>query len=313
MASSRESIASVLLLCGLPGSGKSTVSSNLVKLLYKSKRTNIPSYDRVTVIDYDDITMQQMKHAGKIQGDKYLSDAELSCWRKTRKIAAEKLTEELTLVQKERTTSLILMDDNFHLRTMRREMFKICQHFCTDEKFTVSFSVVMLNVDVSICLKRNRMRCQDRVEDDIILKMNGTIEKPDARKNYWEKSSLILSGNGLNAVNDIAQTISDAIRQPVAPPPPVVDTSEDRALTMKNEVHIADRVLRTLVGTTCRTEKSLSQKANWARKEILNQVRMGNISAKDECLREKFIEMISEDLSENLTEIIRETSGVFKI
>ena len=112
---------------------------------------------------------------------------------------------------------------------------------------------MLLDVDMAKCMERNWSRCAKRQEvpDSVISKMSLTLERPHTERNSWEQSSLILVNDDDDEVDDIlddiVETIANSIKNPIEPPPPVKDNSEDRAITSKNEIHNADKILRRIV------------------------------------------------------------------
>mmetsp|Transcript_6132 Transcript_6132/g.9260 ORF Transcript_6132/g.9260 Transcript_6132/m.9260 type:complete len:289 (+) Transcript_6132:602-1468(+) len=84
------------------------------------------------------------------------------------------------------------MDDNFHLRSMRREIFKSCQTFVTDHeeqiqrqgklKRAVHVGLVFIHVDLplQLCLQNNEKRrgTNEYIPPHIITKMDSIFEAP---------------------------------------------------------------------------------------------------------------------------------------
>ena len=184
-------ITSVLLVCGLPAAGKSTICSKVMSSdLVRTKYNEIieVNYDRITVDISSKLKRQQADDAveatgtddGKMAGH-HFTDIDLEAWRKTRTYALEHL-ESLFQRQKcdqqnvtRNSNTLINVDDNFFLRSMRREVYKICQRHVTNHNM-IGFSILHVDVPVEVCLKRNKSReGKAQVPDAVIERMVSKI------------------------------------------------------------------------------------------------------------------------------------------
>ena len=186
----------VLLLCGLPGAGKSTLARKLkhfVELLTPSTRRSA----QVSVVCFDDVGDQVAKReCGK---DEY----EPAVWKSGRIEALSKLESELctstsTLAaeQKENekeSKQLVIVDDNMQLRSMRREVYILARKYRTD------FVILHLAVSLPEALKRNAGREREgRVPEHVLHKMHSSFESPDGTQHKWEAKTI-----ALDALEDI--------------------------------------------------------------------------------------------------------------
>ena len=225
--------ASILLVCGLPGSGKSTLIQSIVRHYQKSLSASSAAasfllFDDIIVIDYDNIATnicQNIRDANSIitkysnnnndddEGN-YFTKEELQAWRMTRKEALKQLHDQL---QKNLDTAtaatanaidnkrriLIILDDNFHLRSMRRDVYKVCQQFLItknnhnhqnenkNEKpkpmpriIDIGLVILHVNTPIEQCLENNEKRRTKNNNDheyiprQIIYDMDSIFELP---------------------------------------------------------------------------------------------------------------------------------------
>ena len=223
--------ASILLVCGLPGSGKSTLIQSIVRHYKKgSSSSSFLVFDDIIVIDYDNIATnicQNIHDANSTitkysnnnnnnEGD-YFTKEELQAWRMTRKEALKQLHDQLqknldtataattTTIDKRRI--LIILDDNFHLRSMRRDVYKVCQQFLitnnhnhqneNEKPRIIDIGLVILHVNTPIeqCLENNEKRRTKNKNDheyiprQIIYDMDSIFELPRQDNNNNSKSS----------------------------------------------------------------------------------------------------------------------------
>lgn len=322
--SKTKKLASILLLCGLPASGKSTLASLLCSSLQSASidnasHTNTPDvqmlYDEIVLIDYDALTnnekvqleMEQTtlvseKENGdhvdeketKIQRDEIMhlqennetfnidknsittdqsrddlieediiyasySKLERLAWRKARRTALEILDKTLHSHFSSSSSDainniLFVMDDNFHLRSMRREIYRLCQNrvypshnknsnennnqpkMNDDYHNQISFSTVFVDVSMKECLERNQKRFGSaRVPDSVISKMSLSMEQPVScqshdvldyslknNKHKWEKPACTCVINDVkdpNSIPNIRQCLYRSIHDHLLTPP----------------------------------------------------------------------------------------------
>ena len=159
-------------------------------------------YDQelTTLIDYDEMTIglaNEIRKQESIQSTTTVTanngsssefkKEELEAWRITRKKALVKLDEELhAALSRKRSPSnfetaiikpkIIIMDDNFHLRSMRRDVYKVCQNFIVNNNHhnnehsrssstcvssnSFSIGLVLIHVDIPYeqCIQNNERR-----------------------------------------------------------------------------------------------------------------------------------------------------------
>jgi len=332
--------ASVVLICGLPGSGKSTLASSMASRLAEQQRGHDDSsdeqrqlYSHVVLIDYDDIAnriavSEQLAVDSSVptaddeasNSNTAFDDTDLLAWRESRKMALTKLEDELTSffeaqsesnISNQSNNLLVILDDNFHLRSMRRDVYKVCQKVVassTEEKNEsdagrnarrIGFSLVLVDTPLEICLQRNATRQGKAcVPEGTIRNMAASFERPETdTKDYMKKfelNSIAVDASQKTSTDDVydanEERICSCLRQsldnPVVPPQKEVGIDPEvlqkqREQTLSNLIHRADRLLRTMVGAVGRADKTMGRTANEARKCILQRVRDDNVLSGD--------------------------------
>ena len=301
--------ATILLLCGLPGCGKSTLAQHLEnaykKCFVNSGRLNvtdvlpITQVDRVVTIDYDAIIEEESNciESDIITSSEFTS-GDLKAWRKSRVKALDVLKNTLSVhfsdTNKDDSTLLVIMDDNFHLRSMRREVYRVCQDFLsTTCGAIVSFTSAYMSAPLDVCIARNALRKgKRRIPSHVITRMDNNIEPPDESKPYasFETFHVTITigddgDSGSSFVHDIDKCISKSLQFPIQPKKEY--SEEDmtkleqgrqlqRAKTFKCRLQRIDLLLRKLVGGVSRADKKKSRDANEGRKEIIQRMRAEN-------------------------------------
>ena len=322
----QQPAAGVVLMCGLPGSGKSAFAAAMMRHINSNSNSNSNSdnqrihgeasvdhpvgryYDQIVLIDYDEIadnitvstetptcttggTRTHLASAGpsssttcdkdedsavpsdaeaEASSDAIFSEEDLQAWRDCRNIALSRLEKELrryfSSFDPERTDNndigttaarnlLIILDDNFYLRSMRRDVYRVCQRVISDisdnigpangtasNPCGIGFSVFMVDAPMDTCLKRNALRKgKARIPEATVQKMASTLERPEpnsgAYTKKFETNSIVLdntedwTGELQGAAHDdnnndwhslygdaIRACLDAAIKNPVVPP-----------------------------------------------------------------------------------------------
>ncbi|KAF6778003.1 hypothetical protein AHF37_06836 [Paragonimus kellicotti] len=214
----------IITLVGLPGSGKSSVCSELVKC-------NTPDI-QMFWIHYDDLIPDSVftPHALRFSDDAHTSE-----WKKYRQLIADcverllverlglqlelNLSEEcLALYSRmpklphtsDETRVVLLLDDNFYYSSMRYTYFLLAK------RYGLGFLSVACHCPLSVCLSRNSHRSKP-VPDHIIIRMERKIEWPDPQVNQWEKHTVTLDYSNLftpNHLQMILESINVAMQEP---------------------------------------------------------------------------------------------------
>ena len=248
----------VLLLCGLPASGKSALASAFCSAEITSQSTTTDNDDIVTHhIEYDqlqdalqndnqrllenqDATVTGSGNDDKARG----TSSSVLAWRQSRASALDELRDHLQQQQQQQNgkkTGVILMDDNFYLRSMRKQVYQVCRQqqqqaasalrdTTACAPMSIYFGIVWFDTPVDVCLERNRHRTSKRMlPDEIIQRMNERFEVPGHGTPLipsWEQGASVLRLDGtvdlqvnLHRLRDFVQLqICGATTSPVPPP-----------------------------------------------------------------------------------------------
>ena len=292
--------ATVLLMCGLPGSGKSTLVQRLSISSMHYERTEVIDYDHIAAeIEQSKATETQQSHQPP-QEQIIFSSHDLEAWRQSRIHALHKLKDTLqshfTSDVFTNTSLLVIMDDNFHLKSMRREIFRACQEVLADHNSTIGFVTLYVSTPLEVCLEQNKQReGKQRVPDSVIQKMAAAIEPPDPSKPYgsFEKFYLTIDNHGRTA-DEVLEQIQKCLKESLSSPIPLKnevsaeeaaqlesERARQREDTLKCELQRIDQLLRKLVGAVGRIDKSKTKLANEARKQILDRSKRDGIGSDD--------------------------------
>lgn len=264
-----QTMPTVVLLCGLPASGKSSLASKL-----KDQIENLAH------IEYD--VLEQQILAGSSNDSE---EWEREAWNQVRLLALQELEKHLG------TAEIIIMDDNFHLRGMRKQIHRLLLGY-----ENINFGILWMCTPVEECIERNRTR-PDKVPEEVIQKLHATMELPRVA---WEANWLQIS----------AETPTDNIVKFITECLPIIELEEvrdpelieaDRRQTLQNQRVIWDQRLRTWVGQVAKFDKKLAKDANAARKEVLARLKQNDESIHDDqTLQDSFLNLVVQSEEDSL-------------
>lgn len=165
LPSSSETTA-VILFGGLPASGKSTMARKIKDYFHDTRRVVHLEYDALE----DQIASEQQEKD------------DIAAWNEARLTAVQQL--EGILKTPPNAALLILMDDNFHLRGMRKKIHRLLLNYRP-----IRFGVIWMETDLDVCLQRNGLR-ERRIPHDVLLKMKLNLESP---RSNWERNWISVS------------------------------------------------------------------------------------------------------------------------
>lgn len=279
----------VIIIMGLPGSGKSFLSRTIKDYFTKSHSTM-----DVQVIEYDQITKSLIhEKSGNIEKKKrfkaWLDDVE--AWKETRSHALHMLETHLfemkrrSIHEEHVPKSIVIMDDNFYLRSMRREIYKTCQDFISNSQDVMGkIGLTFVHVDTNLqqCIINNEMRknTEDYIPQETILKMSRSMEPPNVQKAPFERLSICTSNYLTEPMTQpptlfyqaLDKLIDKSIQFHIVKRNEVKseeELEEERKITRLSIIHRLDLILRSLVGKTCKCDKTLARTANEVRKSII--------------------------------------------
>jgi tRNA uridine 5-carbamoylmethylation protein Kti12 len=297
-----------LLLCGLPASGKSSLAKQVCEKVQQS--SNHDSFFRTGschLIEYDALQESLTDNETDI----------LEAWRQTRGIALRDfqkvLSECVESLETQKQTddsslsSLVILDDNFHLPSMRKQVYQSCQKVVAshsngagNSSVDVYFGIVYFDTPVALCLERNRHRHRQRqraqsvvVSDEVIVKMHDTLQPPPVPNAFWEQAAAVLriDGSQENNDNSIEEHTHDNVQrvldfaatlcqQPESRVPPPVDPAleqerlaAERKRTATSAAHATDQSLRQLVRVVAQVRPAAASHANNIRQACLQRAK----------------------------------------
>ncbi|XP_056006451.1 L-seryl-tRNA(Sec) kinase-like isoform X2 [Ostrea edulis] len=270
----------VVVLCGVPGSGKSTFANYLIKNQKGDncdgqgvqKRRDDASSIHWLLVSYDDIIPsdverniieREVPNAWKSHREKVQNAVESLI--QTLKPSSE-MTEPITndnsdchsksfgeflweMRGREDGSVVIVIDDNMYYTSMRYKFYQLTR------KYRVGYCQVHTECDTDVSLVRNRQRTSRQVPDDIILNMAARFEAPNPEHNSWEKYSITVNTTVSpevleDSVMQTMEVISRALSDPSKPITDDVDQTSrevDRKICSENIIHQADILMRKLI------------------------------------------------------------------
>ena len=283
----------VILTCGIPASGKSTFTSNFSKYITSKEPHQSFQVDNITIIEYDSITESIFIEANKDNKHQNKNNTEkiLEAWKSSRIKAFEELEDKLSKLESTNQTNVILLDDNFYLRSMRRELYRKCQERCSDnQSVSYYFSVIYFAIDdVSTCIQRNESRNADNIvrciPDEVIYRMNDKLEAPSLDNN-WEYPFIISNTNSESLFDQMLHHMNTIppVKQKVEPN--IEQIENDRKITQANMMHSIDMHLRYFVKSVCGLNRRLGKDVNSIRKVILDDYKKNGSARTDDLFRD---------------------------
>ncbi|TRY73492.1 hypothetical protein TCAL_13419 [Tigriopus californicus] len=260
MASAKPQIC-ILVLLGLPGSGKTTLAQNM--------RVHLKEKFKVILVSYDDlIPLAEQAQLSQNSDDK--------AWKEARKLIlngvhalinpaqsglslaeVQEFKTKLGIPEDEPESSkdtLVIVDDNNYYASMRYEYYQLARSNQT--------GFCQLHIDVGLTEAQNRNEERDqKIPNEVIQVMDKRFEAPNPLKNSWEQfsfSTQVIQNDSSNLIEMVETIVSLALNNPVKPIPEVDDEARDRsrAKCTASIVHQADKVLRKHIGRKMKDVKS---------------------------------------------------------
>jgi len=306
---------SVVLLAGLPASGKSTLAREIEERFNEDDRTcgdaetptRTETFRELVHIEYDVIEDDLLSSVDTDRGDTHgveeaIGSRRRDAWNQARQKAVERMETEIRKIRIRKESPpadssstfispstgrdvIILMDDNFHLRGMRKQIHRLLLNYKP-----IRFGIIYLETPLDVCLERNSKRSGSRqIPKYIIEKMNFSFEPPRAA---WEVCSTKTVVN--NDFEGIIKFIEEC--PSIVDLPDVIDEkqqAEDRAKTLESEIHSLDKLLRSYVGRVAKVDKRLAKRANLAKKTVLEEFKSMKIN--NEGVNDTFLNLVLKD------------------
>ncbi|CAD6187725.1 unnamed protein product [Caenorhabditis auriculariae] len=140
----------IVLIMGLPASGKTTFCKEILEKLDGQRKVEVFSLDEF------------------VEGRGFKEEEVAKTWRKRFELHVK---QRITSVWRSETPVLVLIDDVFYLKSMRRVFERFARSLSS------RFLVIHLKCSLQVALNRNSERStEQRIADDIIIKMAERIE-----------------------------------------------------------------------------------------------------------------------------------------
>jgi predicted kinase len=290
MELNHEKAVSVVVVCGLPGAGKSEICRNLTK----DPGCEWIEYDAIEAEMLMQLHSQQDQDQSthlKTAEDEACS-LELEAWRWTRMRSLEKIEAILQRHEADESDASelvrVVVDDNFHLRSMRKRVHQLCLRYSS--LYPIYFGVIWVDTSLPTCYDRNRNRAA-AVNELVIQKLALSAEPPLLREErpkrnrnlgpfLWESACIRVSGetvafsDSLAKIREFVVTLSasvDRIRDDR--PEHESRLASDRLITQKSSRHSLDLMLRRCVKAVAQHHPALGRYANQVRQSVLAKSR----------------------------------------
>ncbi|XP_041370274.1 L-seryl-tRNA(Sec) kinase-like [Gigantopelta aegis] len=302
----------ILIVCGLPASGKSSLIHQIETGLMQEFRIIVVEYDHLMPGDVEKmlITETSAEEASKwkLYREEIVECVDIllgnlsglsSVSPKTCSVASQpvSVSDGLWMKFEECYTSIlgnevpsgasrpfvIIIDDNMYYRSMRYQYFQLAR------KHRVGFSELYLDCSTETAVSQNAMRVAGQVDENVIRSMATHFESPNKETCQWEKHSLQMSSHSA-IIGDIRLLINSAIEDPVHPllVEDVEQKEESRQICSQSGIHQADQILRKLIaqqmiaakasGTSTDKLKQMAGQLAEKRSRILKDMKLGIVT-----------------------------------
>ena len=249
----------ILVLCGLPGAGKSHWARRLQTSASSpsSRKEGKEEEDEVRVrhVEFDAVEAGLLRGASENDDD----ESSLDIWHRARARALEQaegiLREEAPESAASRRLVLVL-DDNMYYASMRREAYQLAA------RHGVGYGCVHVATSVEVALAQNKARPPGQaVSEDVIRRMHTKLQVPDPATRSWEANTVTIGG--VMATSETQEDEAETLRKiwgviergwatPAVVQMPSAEEEaakeEDRQRTRESQLHTTELMLRKIVG-----------------------------------------------------------------
>jgi O-phosphoseryl-tRNA(Sec) kinase len=290
----------ILLICGLPSSGKTLLTNNLLNysklnpFLMNEKFVfyNI-SVDQLIPIEDQSIRIQINGFWKQFRNDLLIAsklfvkqlliynnsdnDTKDSIHFNPNVLSIYESIKRLNNYNEKSFDNFVLIiDDNFYYKSMRYEWFLI------SKQFHMGFAIVMINCPLDLAIQSNQRRSHDKcVPNSVIIKMNERFERPQMIG--FELRTFTIPTHCFDFVinDDLIDFIIDAIRNPIVKQNMINEELREHSkiLNQSNLIHRVDCLLREIINqriVESLNKREIAKKLNEAKKSVLNDLKQSD-------------------------------------
>ena len=262
----------VVLLIGLPASGKSSLATDIIKYFNhnsQQERSNqicfylIKFDDLISVDQQIELIKQPFKWKQARRNFLQASEAFLNLILNLPTPSLNHQTNQLlkkivkkNLIDSNSQKFVLVVEDNFYYRSMRQPFYR------ASKKRSLGFGVIMIKTDLAECLKRNNLRGDNHVSDEVIFKMEQVFEEPNSDQiSTVDNKSILINTNKKVDLKLIENFIYDLIHNPLKEDSlkRMEEKGRDRLINDLNLAHQFDSFLRMVVRVLMKKNEENSQ------------------------------------------------------
>lgn len=267
----------ILILVGLPGSGKTSLARELIEFL--SARhcvVNCVSFDELVPLE-EQARIAQSSSSESTKNYRFLMK--------------DKVADILTSLNDSSLTHVVIVDDNNYYRSMRYEYYQLAA------RHRIGYLQLYLKCPLEEAVINNERRIESmRVPNQVIHVMHLKIEVP---RESWE-SCIVLETSASNcseAFESIWHNVEKAIRNPVTYLQALEDRKAEAELSRqcndRSLFHLIDTSLRKKIGllvaaqTEAESKKILARTLNEVRLSVLEDAKSGRLLIPEEMVTDR--------------------------
>ncbi|OQS00753.1 hypothetical protein THRCLA_05870 [Thraustotheca clavata] len=229
--------AIIVLLCGLPGAGKSTLSKYILQAFSSS-------YD-IDYLCFDTIFANTSKDSTEFVPEQWQSSIS-SIYLHVQQSLQEHI-QSTTLTKK-----IFLLDDNMYYRSMRKKYYQLCR------QWNAGFCQIYVNTNSVICQTHNASRVFP-VPQVVFNRMETLFQAPNPTLCTWETHTLEIDHveNSSQITFHMETLFEKAFKNPILDHSQSLKNEREtsRRSNEKSVLHQADLALRQLVGQLLKDAK----------------------------------------------------------
>jgi len=229
-----ESKICIILLIGLPGSGKTTFCKEFIE--------KMPKILTAKNLQISHIELDLVENSLKKEKPKKTENFDSEIWKNSRDFAIQNTEDIIKKAKLEQLCNIILVDDNFYYESMRKPYIHLCQ------KYNIGLIQLVFKISEMEAKTRNLLREKEQqVENVVIERMSQKIEYPCeniatnikcveiTKDNNWENLAKIIDFAFYNSVKDLIKE-SEELKE------------KDRKICKENIIHQIELSIRQEIG-----------------------------------------------------------------